>query len=319
MRALSAIALATVLLAGGCTSSSRMTTAVDAFSKETLKALELHRRQLAFYTTEATDDFANDLADERAVLTITTGCVTAVDDPQSLAECRVEKRGGGKVEFVFQPANVIALSAALQDYVAQLGRLAASSKQDTDAFGAAVRAVASSVASLDGATASLVKTPPVTSKAQLDAVANIVAEVGSIYLASQRVTALRKIIVASNDIVVEAAEQLAKVDDLLGEYASIAALEDLNAAENDLRAAVASGASKAVVREKQQLMLRNFNAFREKVAVQSGFLALGRAHDELAQAARSGASVEDMLAFTKELMNAARAVGQSIPALSNPS
>lgn len=293
-----------------------MTSAVGAFSQETTKALELHRRQLSFYTTEASDDFANDLAEERAVLMITKACATAVDDPDALSQCRIIKKGGAELDFVFQPANAVALASALEEYVVELARLAASSKQDTDAFGAAVKAVATSVAALDGATASIADSNPVTSKAKLDAVAAIAAEVGTLYLRSQRATALRKIIVASNDIVVAAAQQLAQVDDLLGDYASVAALEDLNTAENELRAAISSGAAKALVREKQQIVVRNFNAFKEKAGVQSGFLALGRAHAELAAAAKSGASVDDMLAFTKELMSAARVIGQSIPILS---
>lgn len=290
----------------GC-ASAKLNGSVTEFSAVTGEAVKMQRQALSSYATTERQRIRAELARERVGLALSTGCIGLESAPQQLDNCYVTRLDGTPIEVYAEPEHVLALGTAMETYALQLNRLAGDAAADSRTFSASLMALATSVGSLDGAIAKISSQAAVPQK-RLDAVASIAASVGNLVLASQRAEALRRIIIASDDTVQSATSSLAQADEALRGAANIAALQALSRAEAELETAVSSNAATTVIEQKQGAFLKLFDEFRQRAATQSAWTAIGSAHHKLADVARSGASPADILAFTKQLMTAARSI-----------
>jgi hypothetical protein len=313
MRRFAAGALTVILLAG-C-SSSKLTGAVSGYGTAVNVAVKAQQEQLTSFSTQETKRISDDLAARRAELTYSKGCVAVVNTPETVGDCYVVTRDGQRIATPYEASNIVALGAALEEYARQLNRLAADSSKDGEAFVTSMTTLAASIAELSGAVAKSTGTKPAVTEPQLGAVAKVVATVGNVYLQREREAALRRIIIASDPFVQQATTALSKADEVLRGYGLTIALDKLSASEEALAQAIADKASVGIVQDRQAAFLRQFDEFKKGAAMQSGFKGLGAAHARLADVARSGASAEDMLAYMRELMAAAKSIAQSVQTL----
>jgi len=313
MRGLSIAALLVVLLAG-CT-SSKLNSSVSTFGVATGEVVKAQQQSLLAYATSERQRIRAKLAADKVKLILSPGCIALASHPEQVASCFVTTSDSQPIASYADPANVIALGNAMQAYALQLNRLAGDANADAQSFTKSLLALAGSVGSLDGALAGLGNTDRVTTQKHLDAVATIVATAGNLYLSSQWAAMLRRIIIASDEVVQSATYRLAKADETVRGYSNVATLQLLAAAEEDVSVAIDAGATPAVIADRQTAFLTLFEQYRVKASVQSGWLSIGVAHGELARMARSGASPSDMLAFTQALMAAARSVGVALQTL----
>lgn len=313
MRGLTAAALTAVLLAG-C-ASAKLAGEVGKFQTVTDEAVKAQSAQIASFAKQNTERVYTRLATQRVELTYTEGCIDVVLDPAALATCHVEDASGERVQLAFEPTGVLALGAALSTYAARLVQLAADSDADVAVFDKSIDALAQSVSQLSGAIAAATESAPAVSATDLNAVADIAAKVGGVYLQYQRERALRDIIIASNPFIVEATRRLADADGVLRGYDVKVALANLERAQQDLRRTIEANGSAADIGPKQKVFLTRFDEFRAAAVARTAFINLGNAHDALATVAASGASMADMRAYMRELMSAAEVIAQSYATL----
>lgn len=300
-------------LLAGC-ASAELNGSVSQFSVVTGEAVMAQRKTLSAYATTERQRLRRELAQNRVELSLSEGCIGLESAPERLSSCHVVATDGAAIEVYPDPQYVVALGTAMESYAVQLNRLAGDATTDSKQFSASLMGLAASVGSLDGAIAKLTATAALPQK-RLDAVATIVASAGNLVLASQRAAALRRIIIASDETVEAATSSLAQADEALRGAANVTALQALSKAKAELRQAIASKAATSVIEQKQDVFLRLFEDFRQRAAVQSSWLAIGAAHHELARMARAGASPADILAFTQQMMTAARSIALAVPDL----
>jgi hypothetical protein len=315
MRALSAAALVVVLLAGGCGSTAKLTGAVTGFGTVTSGAVKVQKTQLQNFAADQTRRMEAQLATDSTLLTYSAGCTILVETLRGAEDCFVTDRFGKPVVTTYDVEHVLALGAALDLYAQELVQLAGDNGKEADAFSASLTSLANAVAALDGAAAKTFKSKPATSPPQLTAVANVVATVGNLYFQHQRTVALRKIIVSSQPIVEGAISTLVEADDALRGYDLATEFAEMVRLRGDLALAIAAKAGPDAIGAKQKSFLAKFERLKGRAAMQSSFSELAKTHENLAIAAASGASVEDILAYMKSLTSAAASVAQSLETL----
>jgi len=261
------------------------------------------------------NDIADELAKERVELVLSVGCAPAIENT-NVNNCFVERRDGKPLETPFNAVHLTNLRKALGTYSSNLALLAAGVADSDAAFRKQFDSFASSLGSLSGAVKSATGTS-VLEEDDYTFAASILAELGSLYFEYQRINALRRIIVETNPVVQKATAFLGQADVILVDANNFATLEDLSAAEDKVRRLTNSpNATTAAIRKAQLDLIDKTEAyrmgFRDPAKAKSAFTKLAEAHAELAKAAKSRWSSEDLKAALKLIFAAAESIQAAI-------
>jgi hypothetical protein len=262
-----------------------------------------------------------DLAARRADLRLKPDCAARLlSDPSGgggpAPACGLVEAGGKPVAQAPGFANVIALTAALSDYAEELIALAADSTEDQAAFARSVTDLGTAVGGLEGAVRTAGGGAAASDAPRIDAVAGLLAETGSLYLAQRRAAVLKRIVVAADPVVQAATGLLSGADDRVQLYYRAELATALLQAQ-DHASAVASdpGSSVADVRAAQDALFAQLAAYNGQGADTLRFQAIGEAHAKLAQAARAGASPRALEAAIAAIVHLAGTADSTLDAL----
>jgi hypothetical protein len=260
------------------------------------------------------------LAENRVDLRLKADCAARLlTDPaggRDAPACTLVAVGGKEIEKAPAFANILALSGALSSYADNLIALAADSSQEQAALGQAVQALGTSLGNLDGAVRTATGGTPGGSSAKIGAVATLLADAGNLYLAQRRAAALKRIVIAADPIVQEAAGLLSGADDRLQLYYRgelSAAL--LRAQDNASAVAASPTAATSDVRAAQDALFQALAAYNDQGADTLRYKAIGEAHSRLATAARRGASAAELAAAIEAVVQLAATADRTIHTL----
>jgi hypothetical protein len=266
-----------------------------------------------------------DLAARRVDLRLSADCaaalaeanaVLAADPGAQAPTCSLVERGGKPVEQAPGFANIIALTGALADYSDTLILLAADSSADEAAFGQSVTSLGNALGGLDSAVRQATGAPAGAAGPEIGAVATLMAETGSLYLEQRRGRALKEIVIRADPLVQQAANLLSGVDDRLQLYYRADLARTMLNAQNAASAVVASPtSSEADIRTAQDALFAAVAQYNAQGADTLRFKAIGAAHAKLAQAARKGASAQEMAAAIEAIIHLAGTADATVNAL----
>ena len=246
--------------------------------------------------------------DRKCALTLAEASAGVPGDATAAAPvtCTLVERGGTPVEQAPGFANIIGLTGALSNYADNLILLASDSSADQAAFGSSVTALGNSLGGLDAAVRKAAGAEPATAGPQISAVASLMAEAGSLYFEQRRGRILKAIVIRADPIVQQATNLLSGVDDRLQLYYRADLARTLLATQDAASAVAASPASSEVdVRAAQDKLFATLAQYNAQGADTLRFQAIGAAHAKLAQAARKGASAQEMAAAIEAIIHLA--------------
>jgi hypothetical protein len=292
---------------------------VGEYGALTKAAAAQQNARVAAIAADEAERIHADLAARRVDLRLKPDCAARLlTDPASgpAAVCSLVEVGGNPIEQAPGFANIVALTGALSDYADQLIALAADSTQDREAFSQSVTGLGSAVGALDGAVRSATGAGPGHDAPRIEAVAGLLAQAGSLYLAQRRAAVLKRMVIAADPIVQAATGLLSGADDRVQLYYRAELASGLLQAQ-DHASAVAHdpSASVADVRAAQDALFAQLAAYNGQGADTVRFRAIGEAHARLAQAARAGASPAEMEAAIAAIVQLAGTAGATIKAL----
>jgi hypothetical protein len=269
---------------------------------------------------EEAERIRTDLAARRVDLRLKPECAARLlGDPSgggAAPACGLVEVGGKPIAQAPGFANVIALTGALSDYSDQLIALAADSTQDQAAFAQSVTALGTAVGGLDGAVRTATGAKAGTDSPRIDAVAGLLAETGSLYLAQRRAAVLKRIVIASDPVIQAATRLLSGADERVQlYYRSELAGALLQAQDHASAVAHDPASSVADVRAAQDALFAQVDAYNAQGADTLRFQAIGEAHAKLAQAARAGASPAEMKAAIEAIVHLAGTADSTLKAL----
>nr|VFK18058.1 MAG: hypothetical protein BECKLFY1418C_GA0070996_103820 [Candidatus Kentron sp. LFY] len=290
-------------------------TAVGNFATtmEAATAQQVALRQEQF--ERRANDIADELADKRVELVLSVGCAPAIEGT-NVNPCFVERRDGKPLVTPFNAVHITNLRKALGTYASNLALLAAGAAESDAAFRKQVDSFAASLGGLSGALKSATGTA-MLEEDDYTVAAKILAELGSLYFEYQRINALRRIIIGTDPVVQKVAVYLAQIDVILVDAANFATLEDLSAAEGKVRRLTNTpNATTAAIRKAQTDLIAKTEAyrmgFRDPAKHKSAFTKLAKAHAELAKAAKSRSSSEDLEAAVERIVAAAESIRAAV-------
>ncbi|WP_089724730.1 hypothetical protein [Candidatus Thiosymbion oneisti] len=261
------------------------------------------------------NDIADELANKRVELVLSVGCAPAIEDT-NVNLCFVERRDREPLVTPFNAVHITNLRKALGTYASNLALLAAGAAESDAAFRKQVDSFAASLGGLSGALKSAIGTA-VLEEDDYTVAAKILAELGSLYFEYQRINTLRKIIIETDPVVQKAAVYLAQTDVILMDADNFAPLEDIYAAEAKVKQLTSSpNATTAAIRKAQTDLIAKTEAyrmgFRDPAKHKSAFTKLAKAHAELAKAAKSRSSSEDLEAAVERIVAAAESIRAAV-------
>ena len=312
------LAVASALLLSACVNPA-FRQSVGEYGALTRAAAAQQNARVAAIAADEAERIRADLAARRVDLRLKPDCAARLlTDPASgpAAVCSLVEVGGKPIEQAPGFANIVALTDALSDYADQLIALAADSTQDREAFAQSVTGLGSAVGALDGAVRSATGSAAGHDAPRIEAVAAVLAEAGSLYLAQRRAAALKRIVIAADPIVQSATGLLSGADDRVQLYYRAELAGALLKAQ-DHASAVAHdpGSSVADVRAAQDALFAQLAAYNGQGADTLRFRAIGEAHAKLAQAARAGASAAELEAAIAAIVDLAGTAGAAVKAL----
>ena len=230
----------------------------------------------------------------------------AEGDQGQVTECTLREQGGEAVELAPRFEHILSLTAALSDYADSLILLAADATEDKAAFTTSVNQLGTSLGALDGAVRTALGEGQGNDAAHIGAVAGLVAQAGGLYFEQRRASALKAIIIDADPVVQRATEVLADADDALGFYYQAGLAQALLKARRDATETVhrADASDEEVAAAYDDLLeaLEAYNRYGEDIHT---FQAIGAAHAKLAQAARKGASAQELQAAIEAIIDLA--------------
>lgn len=261
------------------------------------------------------NDIADELANNRVELVLSVGCAPSIEDT-NVNQCVVERRDGKPLETPFDAVHLTNLRKALGMYASNLALLAAGAADSDTAFRKQIDNFAASLGSLSGAVKSATGTS-ILEKDDYTFAARILAELGSLYFEYQRINTLRRIIIETDPVVQSAADYLAQTDVILIDATNFATLKDLSDAENKVRQLTNTpNAPTAEIRKAQLELIAKTEAYRkgfmDPAKSKSAFTKLAEAHAELAKAANSRWSSEDLKVAIERIFAAAESIQAAV-------
>jgi hypothetical protein len=295
LRTILAVAAATALLSGCINTTYR--DSIGQFGTLTKESVAIQDQRLTALTAAESERIHAALAADHVDLRLSSNCALLLLPPDPTATtrpapCTLVDASGKPVEQVPTYANIKALDQALSDYSDNLILLAADTTKDQAAFSESVTGLATSLGNLDGAVRKATGAAPSTSGAKIGAIAAVVAKAGGLFLAAERGRVLKKIIIAGDPLVQEATGILADVDDRLNLYDSVGLLQAANAAQADASRLAATSAPLAELRAAQDALFARVADFNARSGEQQRYVAIGKAHAKLAEAARTGNTID---------------------------
>lgn len=308
--------LAAALAMAGCTSPA-FRQSVGQFGTLTKAAVTAQNARLAGIVADDTERIRAQRAAGRVDLQLDPACAAtlAADPGTPAAICRLTGPGGAALEEPLSVNNVLALGAALNGYADSLIALAADSTQDQQAFSTSVNGLATSLGKLEGEVR-LAAGSTGNVRAQIGAVASVVAEAGGLYFAARRSLVLRRMVRDADPIVQRAVGLLVGVQDRVALYDRAGLFQQLVTAQRNASRLANTGASAADLRTAQNQLYVRLQAYNNYGADLARFRAIGAAHAKLAEAARAGASPEQMAAAIEAILDLAATVHDSVETLS---
>lgn len=295
LRTILAVAAATALL-GGCINTTYRDS-IGQFGTLTKESVAIQNQRLTALAAAESERIHQALADNHVDLRLSPQCALLLLPPDPTATtppapCTLVDATGKPIEKIPTYSNIKALDQALSDYSDNLILLAADTTKDQAAFSDSVTGLATSLGNLDGAIRKATGAPPGTSGAKIGAVAAVVAKAGGLILAAQRGRVLKKIVIAGDPLVQEATNILADVDDRLNLYDSVGLLQAANAAQTAASRLAAASAPPSDLRAAQDALFARVADFNARSSEQQRYLAIGKAHAKLAEAARTGNTID---------------------------
>lgn len=318
-----ALAGAASLLLGACVNPAfRETT--GQFGAVTKAAVSQQNERLTVIAANEAERIRADLAANRRQLVLDPACglEVALEAPAPEPECKLLIAGdpAAPIEQAPRYQNILDLSDALNGYADGLIALAADASGDEAAFAKSLAGLASSLGTLDGAIQKATGETETDRSAKYGAVATLVAEAGKLYFAHQRNRALKRIVLAGDPLVQEAAALLSGVGSAIDLYDRNALLKALTAAQDRAQETAADPRqSIAAVRVAQDDLFEALAAYNSYGADRRRFAEIGVAHAKLAAAARSGASLAEMRAAVEAVVKLASTARTTIETLQDKS
>lgn len=249
-----------------------------------------------------------------AVLTVVS--VKEAPDDRSPQPCGFVAADKRELEQPPQFSNIIALSKGLNSYAESLVELASDRDSDNKAFTSSVTGLATSLGGLDAAVQKATGADESHSSEKLGAIASLVDEAGRLYFAHQRNAALRKIIIAADPFVQDAARLLSGADQRIDLYDRAGLAQDLLKAQKH-QSEIAASASPEELRAAQEKMYDLLTAFTQRGEGTERFIAIGKAHAKLAKAAAAGAKPAEIKEAILALIQLAGTIDKTADAFSS--
>ncbi len=304
------------VLLSACATSSGFRSSVSEFGQLTGAAAAAQNESLNVIIDDEQERVAAALAKERVDLVLARpDCLPPVAG--GTPPCIVKRRDGKPLETAASFSHILELGDRLERYAANLVELSGDASRDKAAFRDAIGNAANSLASLDSAVRDAAKAdqnPQVTQR--LGAAAEIAASIGNLYFEHRRSKALKSIIIKADPILQEATGLLQQAYSMDQLYKQTGLLLGVQAAQVEVRRVAANPAtSDSDMRRAQANLFRIVDMFNEAGEGEERFDAVGRAHAQLAAAARNGASAEDLLLVAQSLFALAQTIGEELPKL----
>ena len=270
---------------------------IGEFGTLTKASVAVQDQRLTALAAAESERIHQALADNHVDLRLSPQCAQLLLAPNPTATatpapCTLVDATGKPIEKIPTYSNIKALDQALSDYADNLILLAADTTEDQAAFSDSVNGLATSLGNLDGAIRKATGAPPGSSGPKIGAIATVVAKAGGLLLAAERGRVLKKIIIAGDPLVQEATALLGDVDDRLNLYDGTALLQAALAAQAQASRLAATGAPPDQVRAAQDALFARVADFNARSIEQQRYLAIGKAHAGLAQAARTGNTID---------------------------
>jgi hypothetical protein len=312
------------LVAAGCVNPAfRETT--GQFGAVTKAAVSQQNDRLAVIAANEAERIRADLAANRRQLVLDPACglEIALDEAMPAPECRLLVSGRPSptpIEQAPRYQNILDLSDALNAYADGLIALAADASEDEAAFAKSLSGLATSLGSLDGAIQKATGATPADRSAKFGAVATLIAQAGNLYFAHQRNKALKRIVLAGDPLVQEAAALLSGVGAGIDLYDRKGLYAKLRSAQRQAQDTAAdTSQSVEAVRVAQDDLFTALAAYNSYGADRRRFAEIGVAHAKLAAAARSGASLAEMKAAVEAVVKLASTARTTIETLQGES
>lgn len=314
------LAAALALACSACTSAAFRQSA-GQFGTLTKAGVAAQNQRLAAIVADDQERIRAELAAGHVDLRLDPACAETVTSQETgpVAPCRLVRADGQPLEAPLSVDNVVALSAALTDYADSLIALAADSTQDQAAFVTSINGLGTSLGRLDGEVRKAAGAAAGNDRAQIGAVATVVAEAGNLYFAYRRSHALRRIVTAGDPIVQRAVAILVRVQLRVRQYDRSALFAQVQAAQGRASQLANTGAAAADLRAAQNQLYDRLAAYNGAGAEVARFVAIGEAHAALAQAARAGASPEQVAAAIEAILHLAGTIHTSVETLGGDS
>jgi len=312
------IVASTMALLSGCINTAYRDS-IGQFGTLTKESVAIQNQRLSALAAAESERIHQSLADNHVDLRLSPECTQLLLPPDPAATalpapCTLVDATGKPIEKIPTYSNIKALDQALSDYSDNLILLAADTTKDQAAFSDSVTGLATSLGNLDGAIRKATGAPPGTSGAKIGAIAAVVAKAGGLFLAAERARVLKKIIIAGDPLVQEATGILADVDDRLNLYDSVGLLQAANAAQTAASRLAAASAPPADLRAAQDALFARVADFNARGTEQQRYLAIGKAHAKLAEAARTGNTI-DFEAAISAVIDLASVTNSAVDAL----
>ena len=316
-------AIAAVILIGlsGCATSTAFRNSVGQFATLTKAGTAAQNTRLAAIVADDQERIRAALAAGRVDLRLDPACAATVTSQETgPAPCRLVRADGQPIEQPVQIDNILALSAALGAYADGLIAVAADSTADQAAFTSSINSLGTSLGKLEGEVRTATGATPGSSRTEIGAVAAVVAEAGNLYFGYRRSRALQQIVLKGDPIVQQAVATLVRVQLRVRQYDRSTLFAQVQAAQQRAsQLAHTPGAGVADLRTAQNALFAALAAYNAAGGDVAKYAAIGEAHSALAEAARAGASPEQMAAAITAIMHLAGTIHDSVETLDGDS
>jgi hypothetical protein len=325
-----AIAAAILIGLSGCATSTAFRNSVGQFATLTKAGTSAQNARLAAIVADEQERIRADLANNAVDLRLDPACATTETSQEigPLPPCGLVRADRQPLEQPVPIGNIVALSAALNAYADGLIAVAADSTTDQAAFTTSINNLGTSLGKLEGQVREATGATPGNSRAEIGAVAAAVAEAGNLYFGYRRSRALQQIVLQGDPIVQQAVATLVRVQLRIRQYDRGALAEQVRIAQQaaslaagQLRAARQSNpqAPATALRTAQNALYAALAAYNASGSEVPKYQAIGDAHRALAEAARAGASPEQMAAAITAIMHLAGTIHDSVETLEGDS
>lgn len=311
------IAAAILIGLSGCATSTAFRNSVGQFATLTKAGTNAQNTRLAAIVADDQERIRAALAAGRVDLRLDPACAATITSQEAgPAPCRLVRADGQPIEQPVQIDNILALSAALGAYADGLIAVAADPTADQAAFTSSINSLGTSLGKLEGEVRTATGATPGSSRTEIGAVAAVVAEAGNLYFGYRRSRALQQIVLKGDPIVQQAVATLVRVQLRVRQYDRSTLFAQVQAAQQRAsQLAHTPGASVADLRTAQNALFAALAAYNGAGSDVAKYVAIGEAHAALAQAARAGASPEQMAAAITAIMHLADTIHDSVETL----